>query len=92
MAVNLILRFEEMYVAGRNDELSEPPAQREDAAVEFAQVLLVARFAVVDEEVVVAQRLNFKIIVERCEPVKLGIAPVAHDGVKNFARLARRAD
>ena len=92
MAVNFILRFEEMHVAGRNDELSEPPAQREDAAVEFAQVLLVARFAVVDEKVVVAQRLNFKIIVERCEPVKLGIAPVAHDGVENFTRLARRAD
>ena len=45
-----------------------------------------------DEEVVVAQRLNFKIIVERCEPVKLSIAPVAHDGVEDFTRLARRAD
>ena len=92
MAVNFVLRLQEMHVAGRNDELAEPPAQREDAAVEFAQILLVARFSVVDEKVVVAKRLNFKIIVERGEPVELGVAPVAHDGVEDFARLARRAN
>ena len=92
MAVNLVLRLEKMHVAGRNDELAEPAAEREDTAVKFAQILLVARLAVVDEEVVVAQRLDFQIIVERCEPVEFGVAPAAHDGVEDLARLARRAD
>ena len=91
-AVDLLFGVEEVDVAGRDDGLAEFFAQRDDAAVEVPEVLVVFRGAVFEHKGVVADRLNLQIVVEAAQALQFLVALFSGDGIENFARLARRAD
>ena len=64
LAVYLILRIHEVRVAGGNHRLAVLLAQCDHAPVQIAQSLIILDSALRDQEPVVADRLNFQIIIE----------------------------
>ena len=64
MPVHLVLRLPEMDVTGGADGFSQLLAEADDDTVEFPQVLLAPCLAVAEHEGVVAQGLNFQIVVK----------------------------
>ena len=90
-AVDGVLGVEEMHVPGGDHGLVQLFTQRDDPAVEFPQVLLVAGGAVADHEAVVADGLNLQIVVPAGDAFDLLLRPVVDDGLKQLARLARAA-
>ena len=81
-----------MHVARGHDGLSKRFSQLDDGAVERAELLFVLGLSFFQHEGVVAQRLNLEKIIERRDALELGKALVRHDGLKQLARLAGRAD
>ena len=92
MAEHLLLRVEEVHVAGGDDGLAHLLAKPHDAAVEVPQRLLAADRAVVEQEAVVAQRHDLQVVIERRDAPQLAVALAAQHGVEHLARLAGRAD
>ena len=64
MPVHLVLRLPEMDVTGGADGLSQFLAEADDDTVEFPQILLAPGVAVAEHESVVAQGLNFQIVIK----------------------------
>ena len=92
MPVNFVLGVEEVHVAGRDNGLSELVAQLYNRAVETSKLLLVLCHALLQHEAVVADGLNFQVIVKFRDALELGPALVIDNGLKELARLAGRAD
>ena len=63
-----VLRIEKMHVARRADRNAQLFAEPDDLAVEIAQLFFVFRHALAQHERVVADGLNFKIVVEPRDP------------------------
>ena len=63
---NGILGIQKMHVAGGTDRDAQFLANLNDSAIEIAQLLLIIRFPLADQKGVIADRLNFKIIVKAC--------------------------
>ncbi len=80
-----------MHVAGRDNGLTKLTADLEYAAVIVLQNGDIADNAVIDEKAVIAQGLNFKIIVKRRYAPELGIARAVHDRSVQLAHSAGRA-
>ena len=92
-AVNLILRIQEMDVAGSHHRLVVLFSQPDDGAVVFLQLLhrLGILIVVPGHKHVVAQRLNLQIIIELHDACQfLGGSP-PDNGPEQFARLAGRS-
>ena len=81
-----------MNVACGNDRLIELTADIDYAAVIVLQNAYVADNAVVNKESVIAERLNFKIIVKRRYALELGIARAVHHGAVKLTHTAGGAD
>ena len=62
--VHLVLRLPEMDIAGGADRLVQFLSQPDDGAVELPQILLAPGVAVAEHEGVVAQGLNFQIVIK----------------------------
>ena len=92
MAINLVFGVEEVDVARCADGLAELFAKLDNSAVEVLEVFVVAHRAVAHHEAVIAERLNFKIVVERGDALELIPVLVVDDGAEQLARLAGRAD
>ena len=88
VAENLILRVEEVHVAGGDDGLSQLLAELDDGAVEAAQFFLVLGKALVEHEAVVADGLDLQKVIEASDTLQLRPAFVVQDCLKQFARLA----
>ncbi len=80
-----------MHVAGGNNRLIRLAADLEYAAVIVLQNGDIADNTVINKKAVIAQGLNFKIIVERRYAAKLGIARSVHDSAIQFTHSAGRA-
>ena len=63
-AVLLVLGVEEVDVGRGDDGLAELAAKLKDSAVIVLQDLDIADCAVIDEKAVIADGLNFKIVIE----------------------------
>ena len=92
LAVLLVLLVEKMHIACGDDGLIELTAYLYDAAVVVLKHRLVPDNAVIDKEVIVAYRLNFKVIIERSYAPQLGIRCSVHDRTVKLAHAAGRAD
>lgn len=88
LAVLLVLGIEKMHVACGDDRLIELTADIEYAAVIVLQNAYVADNAVVNKESVIAERLNFKIIVKRRYALELGVARAVHHSAVKLAHTA----
>ena len=71
MAVDLVLRVQEMDVAGGAHRLVQRLAQGYDGAVEVLQLLLALHHTLAQHEGIVAQRLNLQEIVPGGNALKL---------------------
>ena len=91
-AVDGILGVQEVDVAGSDHRLAQLLAQRHDAPVEVPQLLLAFRQSLPEHEGVIADRLNFQIIVEGRDALDLLVGPVGGHGPEQLARLAGAAD
>ena len=80
-----------MHVAGSHNRDIQLFAQRHDAAVEIAQLLFIAGGAVANHELVVANGLDLEIVVPAGDFLQFRVGAVVHDGLEQFARLARAA-
>ena len=92
MPVHLVLRLPEMDVTGGADGFSQLLAEADDDTVEFPQVLLAPCLAVAEHEGVVAQGLNFQIVVKRGDALQLVPILVVHHCLEQLTRLAGGAD
>ena len=92
VAEDLVLRVEEVHVAGGDDGLAELLAEPDDGAVEAAQLLLILGKTLVEHEAVVADGLDLEEVIERRDALELRPALVVQDGLEQLARLAGRAD
>ena len=92
MPVHLVLRLPEMDVTGGADGLSQFLAEADDDTVEFPQVLLAPCLAVAEHEGVVAQGLNFQIVVKGRDALQLVPVLVIHHRLEQFTGLAGGAD
>ena len=92
MAVSLVLRLLEVNVAGGADGLVQLPAQADDGAVELPQLLLRLDVAVAEHEHIVADGLNFQIVVKRCDAPELGPVLVVLHRLEQLPGLAGGAD
>ena len=92
VAVDLVLRVEEMDVARRADGLAELLAKLHDRAVEVLEVLVVIHRAVAHQKAVVAQGLDLKEIVKRGDALELVPVLVVDDGAEQLARFTGGAD
>ena len=88
LAVLLVLGIEKMHVACGDDRLIELTADIEYAAVIVLQNAYVADNAVINKESVIAERLNFKIIVKRRYALELGVARAVHHSAVKLAHTA----
>ena len=90
--VHLILRVQEMDVAGGADRLFELFPEGDDFPVQIPEILLVLYIALLipDQELVVADGLDFQIIVETHDLSQLRVRNAPLDGPKQFSRLAGR--
>ena len=92
MPVHFVLRLPEMDVTGGADRLVQFLSQPDDGAVELPQILLAPGVAVAEHESVVAQGLNFQIVVKRGDALQLVPILVVHHCLEQLTRLAGRAD
>ena len=92
VAVNLVLGVEEVHVSGGNDGLSQLVAQLYNRAVEASEFFFILCHALFQHEAVVADGLDFKIVVKFRDALELCPALVVHDCLKQLSCLARRAD
>ena len=90
--VHLVLRLPEMDVAGGADGFPQLLAEADDDTVEFPQVLLAPCLAVAEHEGVVAQGLNFQIVVKGRDALQLVPVLVIHHRLEQLAGLAGGAD
>ena len=90
--VHFVLRLPEMDVTGGADGFPQFLAEADDDAVEFPQVLLASCLAVAEHEGVVAQGLDFQIIVEGRDALQLVPVLVIHHSLEQLAGLAGGAD
>ena len=90
LAVLLVLGIEKMHVACGDNGLTQLTADLEYAAVIVLQNGDIADNAVIDKKAVIAQGLNFKIIVKRRYAPELGIARSVHDRAVQLAHSAGR--
>ena len=67
-------------------------AQLYDRAVEASEFFFILCHALFQHEAVVADGLDFKIVVKFCDALELCPALVVHDCLKQLSCLARRAD
>ena len=88
MPVHLILRVEEVDVAGGTHGLVQLLAQPHDGTVELPQVLLRLHVAVSQHEGVVAKRLDLQIVVVVGNALELLPVLVIRHGPEQLARLA----
>lgn len=65
--VNLVFGIHEMSIAGGDGQFSQVIAELEDRPVDVAQAFFIGDEAFADEEAVVGERLDFQIVVERCD-------------------------
>ena len=91
-AERLVLRFEEVNVAGRAARLAELVRKAQNIAVPVAQLLLVLREPLRNHEVVVADGLDFEVVVELREAFYLVPLRALGERAEHLARLARRAE
>ena len=87
-AEDLLLGIEKMHVARCDNGLAELLAELHDAAVEVAQGFLAAHGAVVEQEAVICQRHDFKIVVKRGDASELRVTLAAQHGLEHLARFA----
>ena len=92
MAVGLVLRLLEVDVAGGADGLVQLPAQADDGAVELPQLLLGPDVAVAEHEHIVADGLNFQIVVKRRDAPELGPVLVVLHRLEQLPGLAGGAN
>ena len=90
--VHFVLRLPEMDVTGGADRLVQFLSQPDDGAVELPQILLAPGVAVAEHESVVAQGLNFQIVVKRGDALQLVPILVVHHCLEQLTRLAGGAD
>ena len=86
-AVYLVLRVEEMDVAGGDEGLFQLRSKAGYPAVEVAQALIVADGTVFDQEAVVRYGHDLYVVVKRGYPLQLRARRAAQDGVEHLARL-----
>ena len=92
MPVHFVLRLPEMDVTGGADGFSQLLAEADDDAVEFPQVLLASCLAVAEHEGVVAQGLNFQIVIKRGDALQFVPILVVHHSLEQLAGFAGGAD
>ena len=92
MAVSLVLRLLEVDVAGGADGLVQLLAQADDGAVELPQLLLRLDVTVAEHEHIVADGLNFQIVVKRRDAPELGPVLVVLHRLEQLPGLAGGAD
>ena len=92
MAVDLVLRVQEMDVAGGAHRLVQRLAQGYDGAVEVLQLLLALHHTLAQHEGIVAQRLNLQEIVPGGNALKLRKVFPLYNCLKQLSGLAGRAD
>ena len=90
--VHLVLRLPEMDVAGGADRLVQFLSQPDDGAVELPQILLAPGVAVAEHESVVAQGLNFQIVVKGRDALQFVPILVIHHSLEQLAGFAGGAD
>ena len=87
-----VARVEKMHVARRDDGNAAFFAQPDDFAVQLAQLFVVPDAPLAHEELVVADGLDFEIIVKARDARKRLIVLAVQHGAEKFARLARAAE
>ena len=87
-----VLWVEEVHVARRADRNAQLLAQPDDFSVKVAKLFLVLRHALAQHKRIVADRLNFEVVVEPRNPLELRVVFAVRNGAEQFARLAGRAD
>ena len=92
-AVHLILRVQKMNVAGSTDRFSELVSQFHDLLVNVDQILLRIHSAlfIPEHKAVVAQRLNFQVVIEPDQSGDLRIGPAPKQCLIQFPRLTGRS-
>ena len=92
MPVHLVLRLPEMDVTGGADGFSQLLAEADDDTVELPQILLAPGVAVAEHESIVAQGLNFQIIVEGGDALQLVPVLMVHHRLEQLAGFTGGAD
>ncbi len=80
-----------MHVTGSDYRLSEPVTECNYSAVEISQILFTAYLAVSEQEHIVADRLYFKIVIERCYLFYLLLRLLFKYRSEKLARFTRTA-
>ena len=85
-----VLRVKEVHVARRADRNAQLLAQPDDFSVKVAKLFLVLRHALAQHKRIVADRLNFEVVVEPRNPLELRVVFAVRNGAEQLARLADR--
>ena len=88
----LVLRVQEMDVAGGDNGLIQLPAQLQDGAVIILQYRLVLDPAVFHQKTVVADGLDLQIVVKLCDLFQLFFLRAVHHRAVQLAHAAGGAD
>ena len=91
VAIDLVLRVQEVDVSGGAHRLSQLLPQPDHSAVELPQLLLVPDLAVPEHEGVVAQGLDLQVVVEGGDPLQLRPVLVLDHRLEQLPCLAGRA-
>ena len=92
LTVHIVLRVEEVGIAGGNDGLSVLFAQFYDPPVQISEFFFIFEFPLFNEETVIADGLDLQIIVELDNLGDICIRTVVDDGPHELSCLAGGAD
>ena len=92
MAENLILRVQEVYIAGSHHRLAQFLPQTDDGTVKLPQLLNILGNSLFQHEHIVADGLNFQEIIERGDVLQFFFTLVLHNRLEQFAGFTGRAD
>ena len=88
----LVLRLEEVHVAGRAAGFAQLVCETQDVAIPVAQLLFILGLTLFDHEPVVADGLDLEIIVEGRKPLELVPLRVTGQRAEHLARFACGAE
>ena len=92
MAEDLILRMQEVDIAGCHHRLSKFLTKANHRPVELAQFLLFLDGPLCQHKAVVGKRLDLQIIIKRCDALEFIVALAVNDRLEQLSCLTGRAD
>ena len=95
LPVDLILRVQEMYITGCHNRFMELFSKYADAAIDISDIIIGMNVIIsirIHHEMIISNRLYFKIIIEIHQPRNFLLRPVFHNRTIQFSRATGTSD